>query len=417
MRVNVSTIDDLYRIVNAMSGDLATKRDGSLWDNGGFVSMPDAISFATAINTRRIKDSTIPKGKDGKDGEDGEDGNDGKNADPLTWRGRWEPSKYYSKNDIVRWDGSAFIWVEDRIGQGVTPSTERPWELFVQRGEGGRPGGGGGGGGASVNPQRLIPTGGQSGQILSKSSNNNYDTQWVDAASGDGQSAYDIAVENGFTGTESEWLESLAGAKGDDGDSAYQIAVTNGFSGTEAEWLTSLVGQKGDAGDDGDPGSDGDSAYEVAIANGFVGTEAEWLASLVGADGATEVSELTDVSITGLESGDLLYYDGTIFKPIKQNQLAVSGGISSDIRLKQDIEEINYSINDIKNLQPVSFSYKLNPKEKHIGFIAQDLMQIIPDAVKEGKDGYLVIEYQAVVTCLVECIKNLNKRIETLENK
>lgn len=33
----------------------------------------------------------------------------------------------------------------------------------------------------------------------------------------DGKSAYDVAVENGFVGTESEWLESLKGADGNDG--------------------------------------------------------------------------------------------------------------------------------------------------------------------------------------------------------
>ena len=36
------------------------------------------------------------------------------------------------------------------------------------------------------------------------------------------------------------------------GKSAYEIAVINGFSGTEAEWLESLKGEKGDKGDKGD---------------------------------------------------------------------------------------------------------------------------------------------------------------------
>jgi len=44
------------------------------------------------------------------------------------------------------------------------------------------------------------------------------------------------------------------GAPGADGDSAYQIAVNNGFSGTEQQWLDSLVGP---AGSDGAPGADG----------------------------------------------------------------------------------------------------------------------------------------------------------------
>ena len=64
------------------------------------------------------------------------------------------------------------------------------------------------------------------------------------------------------------------------GLSAYEVAVANGFNGTEAEWLQSLVGP---AGKDGQNGA---SAYQVAVANGFSGTEAEWLASLKGEDGA-----------------------------------------------------------------------------------------------------------------------------------
>ncbi len=53
----------------------------------------------------------------------------------------------------------------------------------------------------------------------------------------DGKSAYQLAVDNGYVGSEEEWLESL---KGDDGKSAYDTAVENGFVGTEQEWLESL---------------------------------------------------------------------------------------------------------------------------------------------------------------------------------
>ena len=161
----------------------------------------------------------------------------------------------------------------------------------------------------------------------------------------DGKSAYEIAVENGFVGTEIEWLESLKGADGKDGingkdgvdgapgqdgidgqpgkdgidgqngadgqdgvngidgKSTYEIAVANGFIGTESEWLESLQGKDGrdgvdgkDGADglpgkdgiDGEPGvngTDGKSAYIIAVEHGFTGTETEWLASLKGADG------------------------------------------------------------------------------------------------------------------------------------
>jgi hypothetical protein len=149
----------------------------------------------------------------------------------------------------------------------------------------------------------------------------------------EGASAYEVAVANGFVGTEVQWLASLEGtpgapgadgadgdqglpgdpgAQGDPGvagDSAYDVAVAEGFVGDESAWLASLVGAQGTQGypgsqgvpgDAGTPGADGDdgvdglSAYEVAVANGFVGDESAWLASLVGygvdGDSAYEVA-------------------------------------------------------------------------------------------------------------------------------
>ncbi|MBR7082522.1 MAG: BppU family phage baseplate upper protein, partial [Clostridia bacterium] len=105
----------------------------------------------------------------------------------------------------------------------------------------------------------------------------------------DGKSAYEIAVENGFEGTEIEWLASLVGAAGQngtngqngedgqDGKSAYELAVENGFEGTEVEWLASLVGA---AGQNGSAGAAGKSAYAAAVEAGYSGTEAQFNADL-----------------------------------------------------------------------------------------------------------------------------------------
>ena len=76
----------------------------------------------------------------------------------------------------------------------------------------------------------------------------------------DGKSAYELAVENGYTGTELEWLASLAGEAGKagaDGKSAYELAVENGYKGTEAQWLDSLIGAAGKDGANGKDGKDG----------------------------------------------------------------------------------------------------------------------------------------------------------------
>ena len=77
---------------------------------------------------------------------------------------------------------------------------------------------------------------------------------------------------------------SVAGEKGDPGASAYEIAVQNGFTGTEAEWLASLKGEQGEdgiKGNTGEKGNPGDSAYQIAVNNGFIGTESEWLSCMI----------------------------------------------------------------------------------------------------------------------------------------
>lgn len=87
-----------------------------------------------------------------------------------------------------------------------------------------------------------------------------------------GLSAYEIAIENGFEGTEEEWLQSLKGQDGNNG--------IDGKDGTDGK-----DGQNGQDGTNGLDGKDGKSAYEVAITNGFEGTEQEWLLSLKGDKG------------------------------------------------------------------------------------------------------------------------------------
>lgn len=121
-------------------------------------------------------------------------------------------------------------------------------------------------------------------------------TNGTDGADGaDGASAYEVAVANGFVGDEATWLLSLVGPAGADGadgadgapgtpgadglpgadgapgpagadgDSAYEVAVANGFVGTEAAWLASLVGPAGAPGADGTDGVDGADAPLIPV--------------------------------------------------------------------------------------------------------------------------------------------------------
>lgn len=121
----------------------------------------------------------------------------------------------------------------------------------------------------------------------------------------DGRSAYDIARDHGYGGTETQWLASLKGEKGDRGeqglkgdpgdDGAPGQDGQPGAPGTPgqdgADGAPGLPGTPGADGQDGAPGTpgadgeDGASAYQLAVAAGFVGTEAAWLASLKGEKG------------------------------------------------------------------------------------------------------------------------------------
>ena len=133
-----------------------------------------------------------------------------------------------------------------------------------------------------------------------------------------GISAYEVAVANGFVGTQAQWIASL---KGVDGKSAYEVAVAAGFVGTSAQWLDSLKGAPGEDGEDGDEGK---SAYEVAVANGFVGTAAEWLASLEGEEGKSAYEVAVAAGFVGTEAQWLASLKGADGK--SAYELAVAGG-------------------------------------------------------------------------------------------
>lgn len=119
--------------------------------------------------------------------------------------------------------------------------------------------------------------------------------------------------------------ESGSGVNGKDGEnglSAYELAVQNGFAGTLTEWLKSLKGAdgiNGINGKNGVDGKDGLSAYEIALKNGFVGTESEWLDSLKGENG----SEL-DLSKYVTQTA-LIYLQDSLKRDISAQQEQIDG--------------------------------------------------------------------------------------------
>jgi hypothetical protein len=96
---------------------------------------------------------------------------------------------------------------------------------------------------------------------------------------------------------------------------------------------------------------------------------------------------------------------------------------SSDEKYKYNILPINYGLNTILQLKPVNFQW-IKGEENDIGFIAQDVADIIPEAVDTNWDSDLLMRYESIIPILTKAIqeqqaliKALEQRILTLENK
>ena len=92
---------------------------------------------------------------------------------------------------------------------------------------------------------------------------------------------------------------------------------------------------------------------------------------------------------------------------------------SSDSRLKTNILSIDgaNASDVVSKLQGVSFNWKTDPSgQAQAGFVAQDLQKLIPSAVSQDSNGYLVANYSAVIPYLVEAFKQQQTQIDGLKS-
>lgn len=93
----------------------------------------------------------------------------------------------------------------------------------------------------------------------------------------------------------------------------------------------------------------------------------------------------------------------------------------SDRRLKENITDTAVkALDKINRLRMVAFDFIENKKHEEIGLIAQEAETIVPRIVSrdpENPDGYLHIDYTALVPYLIKAIQELNQKIEKMENR
>jgi hypothetical protein len=110
-----------------------------------------------------------------------------------------------------------------------------------------------------------------------------------------------------------------------------------------------------------------------------------------------------------------LYYAGVKGSLTTAGVWSTTGGGTSDLRTKQDIDyDFDNGIESIIKLQPTKFKFKNAPDKQRRGFIAQDVLSVIPDLVLgdgELEDGTYGLDYDGILALAVKAIQELNERL------
>ena len=91
-------------------------------------------------------------------------------------------------------------------------------------------------------------------------------------------------------------------------------------------------------------------------------------------------------------------------------------GSISDGRMKTGIRNLEGAFSTLQHIQGVRFRWK-EGGSNDIGFIAQDIKPILPEAVHHlGGENHMMLHYYKIVPILVEAVKELGARVSTLES-
>ena len=120
-----------------------------------------------------------------------------------------------------------------------------------------------------------------------------------------------------------------------------------------------------------------------------------------------------------IKAGTALFRVTNVGDVLVAGAITASGGFfNSDMRLK-DLTNYDYNVSDIK---AISYFWKDGrDNQKHVGYSAQEVQKVMPDAVNEDDKGFLSVNYVEVLVAQVELLNNrmaeMQKEIELLKSK
>ena len=135
----------------------------------------------------------------------------------------------------------------------------------------------------------------------------------------------------------------------------------------------------------------------------------------------SEISELQFVTTDNDNSDPTVGGDDIGFYPAGEVNCskklnALSFNATSDIRHKENIVELENSLEKITSLRAVNYNFKETPNSKAAGLIAQEVDKIIPEAISKRKADKWTLDYNSITGYLVGCIKELKEENDKLHD-
>jgi hypothetical protein len=149
------------------------------------------------------------------------------------------------------------------------------------------------------------------------------------------------------------------------------------------------------------------------VGNGLGLTAGQFYFERVGAGNLFTVTTSGSVGIGTSAPDDLLTVNGNADKPG-----GGSWGTFSDGRLKNVFGSFHAGLKEVLQLHPIRYQYKeenalgIRDSQEHIGFVAQEVERVIPEAVSADSKGYLLLNNDPVLWAMLNAIKEQQQQIE-----
>ena len=101
---------------------------------------------------------------------------------------------------------------------------------------------------------------------------------------------------------------------------------------------------------------------------------------------------------------------------VNGNVQGVSYNATSDIRHKENVCDLENSLEKINAIRGVNFNFK-DDEKKHAGIIAQEVAEIIPEAICKSDNEKWSANYNTLIGYLIESVKSLSKENETIKQE